>query len=337
MKVIWEHPEWLNALWAIPVLGFVWILHESWSARARRKLGSDELARDWIKRRSGWRIQLRNGLLLLALCCGIIALANPQKEGEEIEVEQRGLDIVLAVDMSRSMMAEDVAPSRLEQAKQFARRIIDETGSDRIGVIAFSDRAYPQLPITPDHASARMIINNLSPRNVPSSGSDVASALKLASDIFDKSTLQDKALIILSDGEDHPALWEDEVQNAVDSGLTIFTVGIGTSSGGPIPVQNSDRFHKDAQGEVVITRRQEASLKEIADRGNGIYFNGNITDEASELIAEIRKLQLAEFGMTSFEDLEDQFQFPLGLGLLLLTFRSLLSERSSEWFKRWMA
>lgn len=337
MNIVWANPEWLWGLWSIPVFIVVWILHEVWSSSARSKLGKGERNTDWFKRRSGWRQSLRNALAVLALVCGMIALANPQKKGEEIEVEQRGLDIVLAIDMSRSMLAEDVAPSRLDQAKQFSRKLIEETANDRIGVIAFSERAYPQLPITPDHAAARMIVNNLSTQNVPSAGSDVSSALILGTKTFDMTTPQDKALIIISDGEDHPAQWEEQVQNTVDSGLTIFTVGIGTSNGAPIPVSTSDRFHKDANGEVVITRREDGSLREIAQRGNGSYYNGNNTDEASALIEEIRKLQLAEFGMSSFSDMEDQFQFPLGLGLLFLTFRSMLSERSSEWFKRWMS
>ncbi|NVK28081.1 MAG: VWA domain-containing protein [Flavobacteriia bacterium] len=336
MSIVWANPEWLKALIAIPVLIAVWVIHASWSARARKKLGTEDIQSDWIIRRSPWRTVVRNVAALLALTFGIIAMANPQEEGEEVEVEKKGLDIVFAIDLSKSMLAEDIAPSRLEQAKQFARKVIDLSTSDRIGIAGFSGAAYKQLPITTDHGSAKFILNSLEPNLIPSSGSDFAAAIRMGTSMFDKDVLQDKVLIVISDGEDHPDEWKEAVEAAMDSGLHIFTVGIGTSRGGPIPTGRDGKFHRDQNGEVVVTKREDAVLREIAEEGMGMYFDGNSSREASKLIDKINTLQLAAFGVTPMSEMEDQFQIPLGVAILFLIIRLSLSERSSQTLSKWL-
>ncbi|KAB2808599.1 vWA domain-containing protein [Phaeocystidibacter luteus] len=336
MSIVWANPEWLKALLAIPVLIAIWVFHAMWSARARKKLGIEDIRHDWIVRRSPWRTVVRNVAALLALYFGIVAMANPQQKGKEIEVEKKGLDIVFAIDLSKSMLAEDIAPSRLEQAKQFARKVIDLSASDRIGIAGFSGAAYKQLPITSDHGSAKFILNSLEPNLIPSSGSDFAEAIRMGTSMFDKNVQQDKVLIIISDGEDHPDEWKEAVESAIDSGLHIFTVGIGTSRGGPIPTGRDGKFHRDKNGEVVVTKREDVVLREIAEEGMGEYFDGNNSREASMLIENIKTLQLAEFGVTPLSEMEDQFQIPLGIAILFLLIRTSLSERSSQTLSKWL-
>lgn len=336
MNIVWAHSEWLNALWALPVLIAIWVVHDMWSRNARKHLGDAGFQADWIHRRSSWRIFLRNLFALLALASGIIALANPQKEGADIEVEKKGLDIVFAIDMSRSMLAEDIRPSRLEQAKQFVKNIVEKSSGDRIGFMAFSSEAYKQLPLTLDHSAAQLILNNLSPNHLPSSGSDFENVLLMAPKMFDERVTQDKALVIISDGEDHSEGWKDAMEAAVDSGIFVFTAGVGTETGGPIPGTDGQDYHTDSQGEVVITRRDDEVMRQMADAGNGVFFNANRASESERLLEELKKLKLAEFGISPLSDMEDQFQIPLAIGMLFLLLRLLLSERSSNTLERWM-
>ncbi len=336
MNLIWAHSEWLIALYLLPIFIGIWVIHDLWASRARARLGQGELQKTWLYRRSAWRKFARNALALLAFFFGIVAIANPQKEGEEIEVEKKGLDIVFALDMSRSMLAQDVAPSRLLQAKQFIGQVIDLSAGDRIGIMAFSSGAYKQLPLTSDHSAAKMMLNNMSPNNLPSSGSNFASALDLAPQVFDENVLQDKALIIISDGENHSPGWEEAVRNAVDSGIYVFTAAVGTTHGSPIPTKSGEGFHTDQEGEVVITKRDDSVLRSIAETGNGEFYDANFTQEAEALIEELRKLKVAEFGVSQTRDMEDLFQLPLGIAILSLTIRALFTERSSNTLEKWL-
>lgn len=336
MSIVWAHPEWLHGLWGIPILIAIWVIHDLWSRKARKQLGTLELQSDWVKSRSSWRIFLRNLFGILALTSGIIALANPQKDGEEIEVEKKGLDILFAIDMSRSMLAEDVTPSRLDQAKQFVRNIVEKSSGDRIGFMAFSSDAYKQLPLTLDHSAAQLILNNLSPEHLPSSGSNFESVLLMAPKMFDNRVTQDKALVIISDGEDHSDNWKGALEFAVDSGVYVFTAGVGTETGAPIPGRNGTDYHRDQGGEVVITKRNDAVMKSIADEGRGAFFDANRSSESERLLEQLKQLKLAEFGISPLSDMEDQFQIPLAIGMLFLLLRMLLSERSSNTLERWM-
>ncbi|NVK03736.1 MAG: VWA domain-containing protein [Flavobacteriia bacterium] len=336
MNIVWAHPEWLHGLWGIPVLIAVWVIHDLWSQGARKQLGTPELQADWLSRRSSWRIFARNLFGILALTSGVIALANPQKDGEEIEVEKKGLDIVFAIDMSRSMLARDVSPSRLEQAKQFVKNIVEESSGDRIGFMAFSSDAYKQLPLTLDHSAAQLILNNMNPDHLPSSGSNFESVLLMAPKMFDSRVTQDKALVIISDGEDHSDSWRDALEYAVDSGIYVFTAGVGTEEGSPIPSTNGSDYHRDNDGEVVITKRNDNVMKEIADEGRGTFFDANRGSESDRLLEELKQLKLAEFGLSPMSDMEDQFQIPLAIGMLFLLLRMLLTERSSNTLERWM-
>lgn len=336
MMMIWAHPEWLHALWAIPLLGGVWLWHELWVIRALNKLGEPQLRSNLMQNRSIWRRLARNGAAILALTCGIIALANPQKSLGEVEIETSGIDIIFAMDMSRSMLAKDVKPSRLDVAKQIVKNTIEKSAGDRFGIIAFSSSAYPQLPITTDVAAAEMTLTDMDPDYLPSSGSDVSSAIVLGTKKFDPELPQDKALIILSDGEDHQGEWETAVANAVDSGVFVFTIGLGTEEGGPIPTKTYGEYHRDNSGEVVISKRNSGVLRSIADAGNGRYFDGNRLRVADEILSSLDELQKAQMGVKKQSQMEDQFQFPLGLGLLLLLARTLLGERSSDTLKKWL-
>lgn len=336
MTFSWEHPDWLWGLLSIPLFTLVWVLHELWIKRALNRLGEAHLRHEMMSHRSVWRRVARNISALIALAATIIAIANPQKPLGEVEVETVGMDIIFAVDMSRSMLTQDIRPSRLEVAKEIVRNTIGKSAGDRFGIIAFSSEAYPQLPITTDHGAAEMTLNNMSPDYLPSSGSDVRSAIRLGIHKFDTRLPQDRALIILSDGEDHEGDWEPIVQNAVDSGIFVYTVGLGTETGGPIPSTRRGEYHHDNNGEVVISKRNSTVLRQIAHEGRGEYFDGDKLDVADHISEALETLQRTQLGVGKKVDMEDLFQFPLGVAILFLLARTVLSERSSDTLKKWL-
>lgn len=335
MMTIYAHPEWFSALWGVAALLLVVIGHAIWKRNAIRRFGDAPLWKKVAERPSAWRMWVKNAAALAALSAIVIALANPQEGGVEEEVERTGLDIVFAVDLSRSMLCEDIAPSRLKQAEQIIRKTINKSAGDRIGILAFAGGAYTQLPITTDHGAAELTLNNLNPDFLPSTGSEVRTALELAVKMFDTKTPQDRALVILTDGEDHGGEWAESVQSAVDSGLTVYTIGIGTETGGPIPAGRGD-YHRDVTGDVVITRRETSVLRELAERGDGQYFDGNTSSAADDLTEALKQLERVSMGMTVMSDMEDQFQYPLAIALAFLLVYVVLTERSSQTLSRWI-
>src|SRR5690606_2655781 len=217
-------------------------------------------------------------VLCLAFACIAIALVNP-KIGTKFEtVKREGVDIVFAVDVSKSMLAEDIAPNRLEKSKQLVTQIINNLASDRIGIIAYAGKAFPQLPITTDYAAAKMFLQSMNTDMLSSQGTAINEAINLAKTYYDDDDQTNRILIIISDGEDHGNDASRVAEEAAEAGIRIFTIGVGSTSGGPIPEKRNGiilNYKKDNTGETVITRLDETTLKNIADQANGQYINGN--------------------------------------------------------------
>jgi Ca-activated chloride channel family protein len=280
---------------------------------------------------------LKLGVLLLALTGLILGLVNP-KIGTKMEtVKREGIDIVFAVDVSKSMLAEDVAPNRLDKSKQIVSQIINQLGSDRIGIVAYAGSAFPVLPITTDYSVAKMFLQSMNTDMVSSVGTSFNEAIKLSSTYFDDKKTS-KLLIMISDGEDHNEGAEEAAEEANKLGIKIITIGVGTEKGGTIPLKRNgivEGFKRDNNNEVVITKRVPESLTAIAKATKGGYVNGNNTKEVLEYIKNaLNNIQKTEFEATEMADFQSQFQWFLGFAFVFLFLDIFLLERKTSWVNK---
>lgn len=326
-------------LFIIPIMIVVFVLHQIWKVRAQKKFGNIELLKRLTPNKSSFKSTLKLIFLLLGFTFLILALVNP-KIGTKLEtVKREGVDIVFAVDVSKSMLAEDIAPNRLEKSKRLVSEIINQLASDRIGIIAYAGQAFPQLPITTDYGAAKMFLQGMNTNMLSSQGTAINEAIKLATTYYDDEEQTNRVLFIISDGEDHSdGAAKDAVEKAVEEGIKIYTIGVGKIKGGPIPIKRNgvvESLKKDAQGEVVITKLNEVVLSEIADEGNGEYINGSNTEEAVDIIKEqLAQMDKKEFEAKQFAEYKDQYQWFLGLGFLFLFLDIFLLDRKTKWLKK---
>ena len=329
---------WFWLLLIIPIILVFFLLLQFWKNKAQKKFSDKRLLNKLSPNRSLFKSLLKVAMLCLAFFFLTIALVNP-KIGTKLEtVKRQGVDIVFAVDVSKSMLAEDIAPNRLEKSKQLVTQIINNLASDRIGIIAYAGKAVPQLPITTDYASAKMFLQNMNTDMLSSQGTAINEAINLGRTYFDDEEQTNRVLIIISDGEDHS---EDTVlvaEDANEEGIKIFTIGVGSAKGGPIPIKRNGvvlNYKKDKEGETVITRLDESSLKNIADEANGEYIKGDNTNQVVEEIREIlNKMDKTEFEAKQVSEFKDQFQWFLGFGLFFLFLDIFFLERKTEWLKK---
>jgi Ca-activated chloride channel family protein len=334
-----EEKVWFWALVIIPVIVLLFLLLQLWKRNTQKKFANATVLQRLSPDKSIFKSILKLVLLSLAFACLALALVNP-KIGTKLEtVKREGVDIVFALDVSKSMLAEDIAPNRLDKAKQLVTQIINNLASDRVGIIAYAGRAVPQLPITTDYASAKLFLNNMNTNMLSSQGTAINEAIKLSKTYFDDEEQTNRVLIIISDGEDHS---EDAVAVAEDAneenGIRIFTIGVGDLKGGPIPLKINNvvqSYKKDSKGETVITKLNEATLKSIANEANGVYINGKITANVVEEIRGIlNAMDKTEFEAKQFADFEDKFQWFLAFGVLFLFIDIFLLERKTAWLKK---
>ena len=333
-----EEPTYFIYLASIPILLVMFLLVLWWKKRKQKQFADSGLMQKLSPQMSIFKSFLKIGVICMALAALVIALVNP-KMGTKLEtIKRQGVDIVFALDVSKSMLAEDIAPSRLEKAKQIITRIIDNLGSDRIGVIIYAGNSYPLLPITTDHAAAKMFLQNADPDMVSSQGTAINEAINRGITYFDKEERTNRFLFIVSDGEDHEENVAYAAEDATKAGIKIFTIGIGTEKGGPIPIKENGNvisYKKDNKGEVVITQLKPDVLKEIASEGNGKYIDGNRTQETIKTIEDLLlKAEKNEFETKQFSDYKDQFQWFIGLGLLFLLIDVLLLEKKTKWIQK---
>jgi Ca-activated chloride channel family protein len=333
-----EEPIYFYLLAIIPVMIVVFLLVLWWKKRTQRKFSNPELLEKLAPNSSTFKSSLKLLMLLLGITFLVISLVNPKMGSKLQTVKREGVDIVFALDVSKSMLAEDIAPNRLEKAKQIISKIIDQLGSDRIGIIIYAGNAYPLLPITTDHAAANMFLQNANPDMVSSQGTAINEALELAKTYYNNDDQTNRFLIIISDGEDHQEETKQVAQNLNNEGVKIFTIGVGTERGGPIPMYlNNDMigYKKDNQGETVITKRMPEVLQEIADVAKGNYIDGNVTENPVKIMADIiANAEKNEFETKQFSDYKDQFQWFLGIGILFLLFDIFLFDKKTKWVRK---
>ncbi|WP_339623541.1 VWA domain-containing protein [uncultured Winogradskyella sp.] len=329
---------WFWTLLVIPVIILLFVLLQIWKRAAQRKFADSVLLKRLSPNQSVFKSVLKVVVLCAAFACFSLALVNP-KIGTKLEtVRSQGVDIVFAVDVSKSMLAEDIKPNRLEKSQQLVREIINSLASDRIGIIAYAGTAFPQLPITTDYAAAKMFLGNMNTDMLSSQGTAIDEAIKLATTYYDDEDQTNRVLIIISDGEDHGSDAVDIAEEASEKGIKILTVGVGDVKGGPIPIKRNGvvlNYKKDKNGDTVITRLNETTLREIAEEANGIYINGSNTAVVVEAIKDVlNSMDKKEFESKQIADFKDQFQWFLGLGIILLFIDIFFLERKTAWLKK---
>jgi len=323
---------------AIAVLLIAFTLVILWKKRKQKQFADSKLLEKLSPERSTFKSVLKIIFLALGLSFLIIALVNPKMGTKLKTIKREGVDIVFALDVSKSMLAEDIAPSRLAKAKQIISKTIDNLGSDRIGIIIYAGSSYPLLPITTDQAAAKMFLQNASPDMVSSQGTAINEALRLAKTYYDNDEQTNRFLILISDGEDHDDSKTTITDALAKEGIKVYTIGVGTVKGGPIPMKIGNSlmgYKKDRKGETVITKLHDETLKQIAKEGNGKYLYGNNTAKTVEYITEtLNNAQKQEFEIKQFSDYKDQFQWFLALGILFLILDLLMFDKKTRWIQK---
>ena len=325
-------PEWLFAFLLVPALaGGFWLAAWRRGVLLARFGDSPLVARltDSVNRRGRW---VKAALQLAAVSLLILALARPQFGTRVETVRRRGQDVMVAVDLSRSMLAEDVTPNRLDRARLAILRLIGTLDGDRIGLVAFAGDAFVQSPLTVDYTAAAMFLNAMEPDMMPVQGTDLGQALRMSLDALDQGAREDRVLVVVTDGEDHEGEIDEQLQRAASSGVKIHAVGIGSTEGVPIPEPGSQGggqgFKRDEAGSVITTRLDEATLRHLAEATGGRYVRvAPGTTALEELVDEIATGEGGELDSREITQFEEQFQIFLGLAFALLLIEALVPER----------
>lgn len=333
-----QNIEYLYLLLIIPFITLVYIVYLLSKKKKLKILGDINLLTELIPDYSKYKTHIKFILLSLSLIFTILALANLQVGSKLEEVKREGVDIVFAIDVSNSMKAEDIKPNRLESTKQSISRLIEKLTDDRIGLIVFAGEAYLQLPLTPDYSAAKLMLDAIDTDIVPIQGTAIGSAIRLAAKTFPQDSKKHKVLIIITDGENHEDDALGEAKDAVAQGIVIHTIGIGSPLGAPIPLYQNNQvvgYKKDKQGNIVVTKLDEALLQQIALAGNGKYFSvASRQRELDNILKEIALVEKKEYSAKIFTEYEDQFQYFLIPALLFLIVEFFLSERKSKWLEK---
>ena len=334
-------PDYLYLLYLIPVLFAVFYFIRKKLDELFKSFANEKLHKVLSPMKSRNKPVLKYIIFLTALALIIISLARPQIGSKIEEAKQIGIDVVIVLDVSMSMQADDIKPNRLEKGKHEVGRLIEKLQGDRIGLVIFSGNAYVQFPLTSDYAAANLLLNAVDVSSVPQPGTSIASAIELASNSFRNEDEIKKAIIIITDGEDHEGEVNRVVDEAVSKGISIFTIGLGTTAGSPIPLSNAggarNGFKTDNQGNVVITKLDETVLKDIASKGDGKYYPvSNNESEIDEIFNTLSNYEQTEYGTKRITDYEDRYYFFLIPALLLLIGEFLISNNRSKLFEKFI-
>jgi len=332
-----DESKYLYLLAVIPVLVLLFLGNLWWQRKKQKQFGNPQLVKKLSPDSSVFKGALKLAVVCLALAGIILALVNPKTGTRTEKVKREGIDIVFAIDVSRSMLAEDVAPSRLEKAKQIVSQIINTLGSDRVGIVGYAGSAYPVLPITTDYSVAKMFLQSMNTEMVSSQGTAIADAIELSETYFDDPKTS-KLVILVSDGEDHGQDSESAAEEARKKGIKLITVGVGTTKGGPIPLRENGKvtgYKKDNEGQTVITKLYPDALKLLAERTKGGYIYGGSTRAVSDYVQKsLGNTKKTEFETKDVTLYESQFQWFLGAAFLLLLLDVFLLERKTSWITR---
>lgn len=328
-----ESPENLYMLLALPVAVLAWLYSRQLSHRNLRRFGQESLINQLTPDRSDFRPVIKHFLLILSYSLLVMASARPQYGARLGEVKKEGVEVIIALDVSNSMLATDIRPSRLERSKQAIERMVEVLENDRIGLLVFAGDAYIQLPVTADYASAKMFLSSIGPDIVPKQGTAIGAAINLGVRAFSPQNTGSRAMIIITDGENHEDDPVSAAKEAAKADVTIYTVGIGSPEGGPIPINTGGQIEylTDRDGKTVITRLDEKILKDIASATGGKYIRAtNAGLGLNEIYGDIGKMKKGDTGGKVFTEYNDQFQYFAGAAFLLLLIEYLIMGRKNK-------
>jgi len=326
-----QYKELLLLFGALGVFIFLFFLLLRWKKRTVKKIGDKKLVKQLTKNFSSRLFNLKFILFLLAFALGIVAVANLRKPGTADNISRKGIDVVIALDVSKSMLATDLSPNRLERAKQMILRLMDQMPDDRIALVLFAGKAYMQMPLTVDHGAASIFVSSASPDAVPTQGTVFSEALQMSAKAFNTKEGRFKSVVLISDGEDH----DEETLKATDElaqqGVMVCTVGIGSPEGSQIPDSATHDFKRDAMGNVVISKLNEDILKQIAQKTNGVYVHFETGEQTvNALMAQLSQVERKTFTDVSLLNYKTYYMWFTMAMFLLLLFEFILPERKRK-------
>ena len=333
-----EETSYFYILLIIPIMIIGFLFLKTWKKNIQKKYISENLLQFLSPNISNFKPRFKLLFLILFILFSTIALVNPKIGTELKTVKREGVDIVFALDVSKSMLAEDIAPNRLEKAKRIVSEIINTLNNDRVGVIAYAATALPILPITDDYSTAKTFLQSLNTDMLSSQGTAIIQSINLAQKFYDDEDQTNRVLCILSDGEDHEVERQNLLELAEQSGITIITIGLGSVKGAPIPIKENNivkSYKKDENGDVVVTKLNTQLLNTIANSSSGIYIEGLNTELVVEEISKrLKEMDKKEFESKQFVAYKDQFQWFISFAILFLSLELLVFEKKTYWVKK---
>ena len=329
------HPEFLYLLFVLPALLVFYVYTRRLRRKALKRYGNPELLAELMPEVSSKRHHLKFWLLLGAIAMVIIVMAGPQFGSKLETVKRQGVEIMVCLDVSNSMLAEDVQPNRLAKAKQMLSRLTDDFTNDKLGLIVFAGDAFTQLPITSDYVSAKMFLSSINPSMVSTQGTAIGAAINLAMRSFTPSETSDKAIILITDGENHEDNAVEAAAAAAEKGIHVNIIGMGDPKGSPIPIDANSNYMKDREGNVVITKLNEQMCQEIAAAGHGIYARADNTNSALRALQkEIEKMNKSELDSKVYSEYDERFQTFAWIALILLIADFMTLDRKNRIFRK---
>ena len=333
-----ENTFFIYAFGIIPVFFFILFLLNRWRKKALASFGEASIIKQLFPDVSKTKRVWKTILYLLAFTFLIIGMINPQIGTKLEEVKRKGADLMICLDVSNSMKAEDLQPNRLEKSKQALSKLIEKLEGDRIGIIVFGGEAYVQLPITTDYSAGKLFLESISTDLIPTQGTDIGKAIDLAVTSFGKDEGKNKAIVVITDGENHDQNAILSAEAAVEKGITIHTIGMGSAEGAPIPLYREnvrEGFRKDKEGNTIVTKLNEQMLLDLANSGNGVYVRASNSDAGlNTILTAIDKLEKKQFDSKIYSDYEDRFQWFIAGAFILLMIETFLTERKSKYYQR---
>ena len=321
--------QYLFLLLLIPFFFLIQALVLRLRRRRIRKFGDEKLVRELMPSYAKAKVWVRLTLFSVGFFFFVIGLSRPQIGAKLKEHETKGAEIMIALDVSNSMLAEDYSPNRLERAKLAISRLVDKLRDDRIGLIVFAGNSFVQLPITTDYVSAKMFMNSISTESVPVQGTAIGEAINTAMRSFSSQSEKSRAIIVITDGENHEDDPVAAAKQAAEMGVRVFTIGVGSPEGKPIPMDGE--LLKDKDGNIVVTRLDESVLQEVAQAGNGVYVRaGNSEFGLNPIIDDIRRMEDEKYSSIVFEEYDEQFMYFLAIALFFFVIEMLVGDRRSK-------
>lgn len=328
-------PEYLYLLLVVPLLTLIFVFYKIRKRRNIAAFGDPDLLKGLMPNVSTVRPTVKFVMQMVVLMMLVVVLARPQFGTKAEEVKRQGIEVMIALDISNSMMATDVAPSRLTKSKQILSQLIDNMSNDKVGLVVFAGDAFTQLPITADYVSAKMFLSTISPKLIARQGTAIGSAVDLAIKSFNPKSPASKAIILITDGENHEDNAVEAARLAQKEGIVVHVIGMGRPEGAPIPVDGTMSFWKDKNGNVVVSKLNEAMCNDIASAGQGVYVRADNTNAALRAVSkELDQLAKTELTTTTFSNYNEQFQSFAIIALVLLLMDIFILERINKRFSR---